>query len=340
MRTTNYEDILLGALALAGLPQADPPLIAWNRFRTWMDQHFTSGAQEFYFPELERIEKRTFRADYSAATAYTNDGTIIYFIQEEQYYQPLKATTGNPPADSLGVVDDSRWALAETSYTASDYSSATAYVAGDQVFYPTNGLYYQCHTASTGNAPTNTSYWGVLTAFDRYVDYEQTGQTELGEVLEVWDADPDVSYGAEPVAYRLSENGVQILRDLPYVWIQYRVRLSAITGDAWDSATAYSVGNQVYYRTSTTRGNFYACVSATSAGESPASAAAKWSVVEIPLVLKNYLVRALYSEWLAYDGQTEKSVLEMQRAKDLLAGQVELLAAQQQQGQRTVVVTR
>ncbi len=331
---------MLGALALAGLPQQEPPLLHWNRFRTWADQHFTWGAQEFYFPELQRIEKRTFRADYSAATAYTNDGTIVYFVQEEQYYQALKATTGNPPTDAAGVVDDSRWAVAETSYGGEDYAATTTYAAGDRVFYPTTGLYYACHTASTGNAPTNTSYWGVLTVFDRYVDYEQSGQTVIGEVLEVWDGHPYRSYAAEPVDYVLSENGVQIVKNCPYVWVQFRLRMDSLTGDAWDSATVYTAGQQVYYRTSSTRGNFYNCVTTTSAGESPVSAAAKWSVVELPLVLKGYLVSALHAEWLIGDGQVDKGFAELARAKARLAEQVELLAAQQQQRQRTLVETR
>lgn len=40
------------------------------------------------------------------------------------------------------------------------YNGATAYVVGDSVSY--NGSSYICILASTGNVPTNTTYWQVL----------------------------------------------------------------------------------------------------------------------------------------------------------------------------------
>lgn len=42
--------------------------------------------------------------------------------------------------------------------TASRYSGATAYVVGDKVYYTDRAL-YQCIEATTGNAPTDTTYW-------------------------------------------------------------------------------------------------------------------------------------------------------------------------------------
>lgn len=41
-----------------------------------------------------------------------------------------------------------------------NYSASTAYVADDVVFY--NGSSYIAKQSSTGNAPTNTTYWGLL----------------------------------------------------------------------------------------------------------------------------------------------------------------------------------
>lgn len=44
-----------------------------------------------------------------------------------------------------------------TQYPA--YSGSTAYTVGENVYYPTNGKSYQCILASTGNAPTDATYW-------------------------------------------------------------------------------------------------------------------------------------------------------------------------------------
>jgi hypothetical protein len=43
---------------------------------------------------------------------------------------------------------------------APKYDNATAYVVGDKVYL--NRVLYQCIDATTGNAPTNTTYWKIL----------------------------------------------------------------------------------------------------------------------------------------------------------------------------------
>jgi len=43
---------------------------------------------------------------------------------------------------------------------APKYDNATAYVVGDKVYL--NRVLYQCIYATTGNAPTNTTYWKIL----------------------------------------------------------------------------------------------------------------------------------------------------------------------------------
>ena len=47
-----------------------------------------------------------------------------------------------------------------TDFSVSSYSGATAYVIGDKVLY--NAVIYVCIANSTGNIPTNTTYWSVL----------------------------------------------------------------------------------------------------------------------------------------------------------------------------------
>lgn len=43
-----------------------------------------------------------------------------------------------------------------------EYDNATAYVVNDTVSYATNGNSYICKADSTGNLPTDTTYWQIL----------------------------------------------------------------------------------------------------------------------------------------------------------------------------------
>lgn len=338
VQPTDYAEVLRGALALAGIPVARLDTTDWGRFREWADKHLTVAVQANFWPFYMRIERRLFRAAYASGTAYTNDGTIIFFYQTKKYYLALKATTGNPPADSEGDTDLTRWAEAGTSYSGDDYDATKAYIAGDRVYYPTNDTYYQCHTASTGNLPTSTSYWGALTAFDRYVAWEQTGLTGIGDVAEVYDKDPYKGYDARPLEYWESVNGVQIVKDVPWVYLWYRIQAPVLKGDHYSATTAYAVGDQIYFETGVP-GNFYGCIATTVAGEDPETNPEKWTQVEIPLIFKRYLQQALYGEYLA-DGQNEKAVLELQKAGSLLDRETGQLTGVNQQRLKTEVATR
>lgn len=49
-----------------------------------------------------------------------------------------------------------------TSKQYADYAGGTSYVVGDEVIYQNN--LYRCILASSGNLPTNTTYWTPLWA--------------------------------------------------------------------------------------------------------------------------------------------------------------------------------
>jgi hypothetical protein len=61
-------------------------------------------------------------------------------------------------------------------------------------------------------------------------------------------------------------------------------------------------------------GNFYQCAQATSAGESPASAPAKWCMVAIPDRWRWVLARLTYANLLELDGQKDKANAERANA--------------------------
>lgn len=258
----------------------------------------------YWWPALTAIEKRRFRPVYSASENVTAT-TERFFIQEQKYYQALRAQSpaAQAPASAAGVENSAYWAECKPEYRADDYASGTAYVAGDQVYYPTNGLFYQCHTASTGNAPTNTSYWGVLTEFDQYVLFEQTGQTVIGYCDEIWNRHPlRGQLNATRLNYRLEEDRVVVLESVAEVFVEFRTRAPRLTGDAYVSTSSYSSGAQVYFEASGT-GDFYIANQSAAAGDTPATDTDKWDKVEIPRGFQRFLVASIYD---ALRGQYNK----------------------------------
>ena len=71
--------------------------------------------------------------------------------------------------------------------------------------------------------------------------------------------------------------------------------------------------SQVYYN-----GDWYNCISDTTAGESPSTTPEKWSVLQIPAMFERYLVQAATEEILPGEGQTQKRVIERRLANDIL----------------------
>ncbi len=323
MTLCHYSDILKIAAQLAGLDYsmevgASGLSVSEERqlrvaISTQMQMLWPKGK----WPGITRIEQREYRATYNSGTTYTA-GTFVFFPQTLKYYQAVEPSfSGEAPADADDELNSAFWADAATEFSGDDYDATVAYEAGDIIYYPTTDTFYQCHTASTGNAPTNTSYWGALVPFDAYVDYEQTGETEIweqGEIV-VWDLNPRATSRAVEVPSFLSENGVQVNFSTAPArpWIEYKIRVPSLTGEVWDETETYAVGDQVQFETDSGKVpniNFYTCASATSAAESPTSAAAKWTRVELPDIFKNYLGAKAAVAFLMGDSDSRLQVAE------------------------------
>jgi len=116
------------------------------------------------------------------------------------------------------------------------------------------------------------------------------------------------------------------------------VRRSNLTGAVHSATATYAVGQQVYFTTTAGVGNFYDCATATSAGESPVSAAAKWTVVEIPYIFGQDLIWSAYADLLDADGQTDKARSARAAARDYYEMEADKLFRQQRQTQPLRVV--
>lgn len=117
-------------------------------------------------------------SQWAAATQYSKDQPVLYYSayaagtnyaagQVARYltidYISLSNTnTGNTPPTS-----PTKWAIVPTALAPAYYDSTVAYTAGQFVTYL--GTNYVCILASTGNAPSNTTYWAAQAAGTTYV---------------------------------------------------------------------------------------------------------------------------------------------------------------------------
>src|SRR5581483_4240331 len=88
-------------------------------------------------------------------------------------------------------------------------------------------------TFSTQGDISNAAFWGLLTPFDQYVSYTQTGQTAIGLVAGAWNANPRTSTRGAELNWFLSNNGVQISTGIAFAWIDYRIRCPKLSGDVF-----------------------------------------------------------------------------------------------------------
>ena len=236
------------------------------------------------------------------------------------------------PESSTGTTCLGWWYPCQASYSGSVWALATAFVAGDVVYYAVNDTYYACHTASTGNLPTNTTYFGALTVFDKYVGYTQTGFTAIGDVRDVYSKNPLVNKTYATSNWTLSQNGVQVPNGPNVVWLEYRTRFAPLIGSDWASGTSYAVGDQVLYNSSGSIKNFYTCIQATSS-VAPSNTA-YWTVLEIPYLFQPYMVHGAFSDVLRMDGQMDKAAQQERLAEQYLETEAAKLFNLQPQQQR------
>jgi len=241
MRTIQYSEVQSEVYRLLGWDPDSDNADEFDIVKRGVNRALAEISRRVGANGLTRCELRRYRDAYASGTAYAS-GDEVYFEATQTYYQALRSTTGNAPATESGGVwttNAAYWAECARDYSATDYVSTAAYVAGDQAYYPDTGLYYQCHTASTGNAPSDTAYWGPLAAFDAYVPAVQDGYTSLGRVRGVYEVDPRKFAGAPMIAWGRSNNGVEVFTELPTVWVEYDLRPLRFTGTDYSASATY-----------------------------------------------------------------------------------------------------
>lgn len=174
--------------------------------------------------------------------------------------------------------------------------------------------------------------------------------TDAGEVLNCYDQDPLLTTKAQPLSYRIYNDGsvVKLVfgSDPSTVWGEYRVKKPELFGDIWSSTLAYSVGAQAYFDSGSNTGtsmpvpgkphygDFYECLEASTAGQSPSTHPAKWVKREIPYIFGTYLSRGMFADWLRSELQIEASQIAEQEAQGMLDLEIDKIFRQQKQNVR------
>ncbi len=202
----------------------------------------------------------------------------------------------------------------------------------------TNGIY------SWGNLLLQTSFADPTSLL---IPWKQTGEDEIDAVFDVWKDSPANAGYPRPQGFELNPNGIQLVGPIGYnlgvvynsipvyytpttipVYIYYRRMPPDYSASAYDATAAYAVDDQILFTNSSNVVNFYKCLIATSAGQSPTTTAASWSLLEIPEVFFHFVVYASFADWLRMDGQIDKA-----GAMDALANDKQVQESDRQERQ-------
>jgi hypothetical protein len=316
MQLVAFSEILRGAFArFDGRALTDIQSDEFDRAREIVTRRLEEGWIHEEWPDLVRVEHRQ-RLDYwNPVTNYVAGNTVLY-ATDSRCYVANQATTSVPGADTT-------WTPLERNFGGDIMAATDTAVPGDFARVASTGVQYVCITATTGGPPG--AAWYALPSWTPEFDPEDTDYTvDMGDVLGVWTDDPrdTASPEEDELAWRETTDGLLVANgDRGEAWFRYRTRPPTLTGSAWSSATAYALAAQVYYDNGTT-GDFWECVTATSAGESPVTAAAKWSQVDVPKFMHRWLVHSACADLCLGSGLAARAADELELAETAIADAV------------------
>lgn len=189
---------------------------------------------------------------------------------------------------------------------------ATLSYAGDTA----NGLYVW------GNVLSQTTYASPTALL---IPNDQLGEDFIDSVFQVWQMSPVGAGYPVPQGFEMMPDGVQIIGTNAWVWngwlwtfptwytagwpvfLYYRKGKPSFSGPDYSAMATYAVNDQILFTDSSSIANFYKCLVATSAGESPATAPTKWQILQLPEFLFQYVCYSAFADYLRMDAQVEKA---------------------------------
>lgn len=173
MKAVTYKSLRDGVISRMGLDASLTPLTSQSAALAEYLQSALDSMWDFYpWPDVTLTEQRT-PATHTIDAEQPGETVIgefleIYDNNPDDDSQP----SNNLPYTSTGTaavlssdfhVPDApvwvRFRVPAPVFTSAVYSAVTAYAPGDVVYHESTGDCYLCTAASTGNAPTNSSFW-------------------------------------------------------------------------------------------------------------------------------------------------------------------------------------
>jgi hypothetical protein len=211
------------------------------------------------------------------------------------------------------------------------FTSNAAAVAGTaNVAISTDGS----TTSYAGDAAKGLYVWGVLglqttnVPPTQYVlSWTQTGENAIDTLFDIYQTNPTASQYPRAQGYQLGPDGATMISgnwnsyyvngvnqnniygSLPAnpVFIYYRKEAPLFEGSTYSASATYSVDQQVYFTSTTGYGDYYKCIVATTAGQSPDTTASSWEVLPVYATFFDFTLYQSFADWLVSDGQQEKA---------------------------------
>ena len=192
-------------------------------------------------------------------------------------------------------------------------------------------------TSYAGTAGVGAYVWGTTLGTPNsmipaayYIPWEQLGENPIDVLFDAWTTDPGSFLPPYRGDYTLTPNGIELIgpTSIGPVYLWYRLRRPIFTGATYSASSAYAAGLTLYFTSSTGYGNYYQTLSATTAGQSPDTNPALWSMLTIPYIFFEYCVFSSYADWLEVEGQTMKAQAIRQHAQTYLEDETDRLERQ------------
>lgn len=187
-----------------------------------------------------------------------------------------------------------------------------------------------------GDVTKGAYFWGALVQQTQYtpvqdlvLSWDQLGEASIDVVYNIWPCSPFANNYPSQFGYNITPQGVQVINGTPYayvtyingvaqnnvysappnnpIYIYYRKTCPHFTGDVYDSTDTYSVDEQIYFTDSSGYGDFYKCLVATSAGQSPTTTPASWERITLFDTFLQFCTYQSFGDWLISDGQFSKA---------------------------------
>lgn len=296
---------------------------------------------------------RYFGRQYIKLTA--NDGSSTF----SSYFDLLNGLTGTVAASTSATITqgDNGFYLCQIQFT----SSLTATSGSLTMNLSTDGS----TTSYAGDTAKGIFGWGFVFIKttntgqqDQLLPWDQEDEHVIEAVFNAWEQNVTKLQLPRTARYSLMPDGIQFYTSSGTQWqlwtpslqgtnsvppnpvfIYYRRRVPNFRGDDYSASATYAVGNQVYFTDSEDEGNYYKCLVATTAGQSPDTTPASWELLEIPDFLFDYSTFKAYSDWLRVEGQQAKAQLNADNAEEIILSELDRMERQQGVTLQTKITT-